>query len=48
MSKEAKQWIKIAEDDIDMMRIAMERRKYAYAVLFAQQAVEKNHQSLHH
>ena len=41
MKKETKQWIEIAEDDIDMMRIAMDKRKYAYAVLFAQQAVEK-------
>lgn len=41
MKEETKRWIAQAENDYDMMELSWENRKYAYTILFAQQALEK-------
>ena len=41
MKEETKKWLKVAEEDFEMMNLAWKNHKYAHTILFAQQSVEK-------
>ena len=41
MKEESKKWLKVAEEDFEMMNLAWKNHKYAHTILFAQQSVEK-------